>query len=132
MSNAFEEFAKVAMKMSERRKVELGGFPVVWIRTLKAKEVEDCSPYMEYIDGKTILQQRQINARKIFYSLCNEDGTPYVKTDGDKDKQAALDVIESWPSYVVQTLLNEITQLNPLTLSKEDRDLGKPEEESGD
>ena len=125
MSKAFEEFAKIAMKMSEQRKVELEGFPVVYIRTLKAKEVEDCSPFLEYVDGKPVLQQRQIKARKIFYSLCKEDGTPFINTDGEKDMKAALDVIESWPSVIVNELMREIDTLNPLTLSKEEVEAGK-------
>lgn len=132
MSKAFEEFAKIAATMREIKEVNLPNFPTVWIRTLKAKEVEECSPYMEYVDGKPVLQQRQSNARRIFYSLCFADGKPFIKTEGEKDLQEALNVIESWPSAVVNALLKEIDSLNPYSLTEEEEELGKSIEADGD
>jgi hypothetical protein len=132
MSNAFKSFTEACAKLREVRKISLNGFPEVWIRTLKASEVEDCSAFIEYVDGKSVLQQRRANARRIFYSLCNENGSPFIKTDGEADKEEALKVIESWPAAVVNTLLKAIDELNPAYLSEDDIELGKPSSSGGD
>ena len=63
MSNAFKKFNEACAKLRNTRKITLEGFPEVWIRTLSAKEVEDCSPYLEYVDGKQVLQQDKSNAK---------------------------------------------------------------------
>ena len=108
----------------------------VYIKTISAKEAQDCSPQMEIVDGKpALVEGHQIIARKIFYSLCHSDGSRYIKTekgtDGE-DFKAALDVIDSWPQKIVNSLLAEIKAINPDGLSEEDIEAGKPGKQKED
>jgi hypothetical protein len=127
-NNVFEQMSKAFKQLQTIKKVDcLSGLinEDVYIKALSSKEQQDASPHMEIVDDKPVLVENQVIAKRIFYSLCDSEGKRLIKTDGEKSKQAALDVIDGWPANYVDALLLEIKSLTPESITEDAREVGK-------
>lgn len=97
----------------------------VWLKSLNSKQNQETSMQVDMVDNELKLIDTQQVARRILYSLCNEDGSPFVELSGDEDLQKALDVIDTWPSCVTASLIKDIAEINKTQLSDEDIEAGK-------